>query len=88
MRVLGYPPGWLKEADMSRTVVAMIDDSESQVNHTDVDKSEYFYLLLLLLSFVSYFISIFIPYFSPPRHMERGKPYFISWIQFTFTKGR
>lgn len=29
MRVLGYPPGWLKEADMSQTVVPMIMDSSS-----------------------------------------------------------
>lgn len=28
MRVLGYPPGWLKVADMSKTVVSMHDGSE------------------------------------------------------------
>ena len=28
MRVLGYPPGWLKAADMTKTVVAIIDGSQ------------------------------------------------------------
>lgn len=34
MRILGYPPGWLKIADMSKTVIAMHDGSEESENVT------------------------------------------------------
>lgn len=40
MRILGYPPGWLKEADMSKTVVSIIDDSQKEVSAPVVDKSK------------------------------------------------
>lgn len=41
MRILGYPPGWLKEADMSKTVVPIIDGDEQESTHQEVDKSKF-----------------------------------------------
>lgn len=33
MRLLGYPPGWLKVADMSKTVMPLLDGSKETTGH-------------------------------------------------------
>lgn len=37
MRVLGYPPGWMRVADMSGTVVPLLEEAEQTDTHSDRD---------------------------------------------------
>lgn len=40
MRVLGYPPGWLKEAEVHQADVKMYDASGQKVSHPDEEEGE------------------------------------------------
>ncbi|KAL7641863.1 UNVERIFIED_CONTAM: hypothetical protein RMT77_007737 [Armadillidium vulgare] len=40
MRILGYPPGWLKEAEVKRSSVLLIDGGGKEVSHPDDEEGE------------------------------------------------